>query len=279
MAFDQFTSSLRNGRPIELYIFTFGPSNLDVRRYTDAEFPVVLDGETYSPVPIERSIINNAGTLDKTSFEISMPLSLDIPQLYRIYPPAKEVAVMILQGEAEDSEEEYVPLWFGRVLSCAYEGLEGRVACEPISTSFSRVGLRRNYQYMCPHMLYGPRCKASKLAASTAKVVHAITGRDLTLTDALVNPNSYVGGNVDWPNAAGIQESRTILAITEVSGRSVLRLTGITRDLDPGDGLTLVLGCKHTEESCVADHDNILEYGGMPWIPQANPIGAVSPYQ
>lgn len=277
--FDALTSSRFSGRPIELYQFAFGPSNLDIRRYTDAEFPVNFDDAVWSPIPIGRSILNNNGTLDKSAMEIMMPESMDIPQMFNAYAPAQEISVAILQGEAEDLDVQFLPLWFGRVLSCGKTGIEAALACEPISSAFGRVGLRRHYQYMCPHMLYGKRCKADKLLATTGRVVYAIGGRDLTLTTALTNPDRYLGGSVEWFTPAGLLEARTVLGITESAGRHTLRLTGVTRELPVGGAVNVILGCKHTEEACAADHANILNYGGMNWIPKKNPIGAVSPYQ
>lgn len=270
--FSMFTTSRANGRPIELYHFKYGDRTIDVATYTDAEFPVVYGGLTYSPIPISRSTATNSGTLDRTSLDIQMPNTLTVPQLWRVYPPGYPVTLTIFQGEAEDGDGQFIAAWVGRVISCSMVDIEATLSCEPISTTFTRSGLRRNYQYMCPHLLYGDKCKADKAAATTTKVVTAVSGRSVTFDSALAT--GHVGGMVYWEKDDGAFEYRTVVG---VSG-STATLTGTTVGLVIGATVSVVMGCLHTLEACRDTHNNAPNFGGYPWIPVKNPIGAVSPY-
>lgn len=267
-------------RPVELYQFAYGPAASHVHRITDAEEPVVYNGQTYYPLMVKRAGTVNSGTLDRTALEISVPAGTPIPELFRIYPPGQVVGLTILQGDLANTASEFSPIWVGRVLSCSWEGIEAKLNCEPVSTSFRRSGLRRNYQYMCPHMLYGPQCRASKSAASSSATIYSVDGREVVLTALISDPVRYEGGMIEWTLADGRLESRTIVSATTPDPlRTGLRLTGPVTGLVSGATVTLVLGCRHTLQSCATLHNNSVNFGGMPWIPLKNPIGNVSPYQ
>jgi hypothetical protein len=277
---DFFRDSRFFGRPIELYKFTYGPLESHVHLMTDAEQPITYAGGVYYPVQIKRGSTSNSGTLDKSSLEISVPAGTPVPEMFRIYPPGHVVGLTVLQGESADPDAEFSAIWVGRVLSCSWEGIEAKLNCEPVSTSFRRAGLRRNYQYMCPHVLYGPQCKAGKVAASSVAVVHSVTGRDVEITVLIADASRYEGGMLEWVRADGRSEARTIVSLVSTDPlRTGFRLTGPASGLMVGQTLTMVLGCRHTLQSCGDLHANSPNFGGMPWIPLQNPIGNVSPYQ
>lgn len=267
------------GRPVELYRFTYGDGSGYVYRYTDAELPVVYNGETYSPLPIQRSATSNSGTLDKSSMEIVLPYNTEVPELFRVYPPGYVVGLTILQGEADDPANEFVAVWVGRILSCTWEGVEAKLNGEPISTSFRRSGLRRNYQYLCPHVLYGPQCRASKAAATVGVSVTAVSGRTVTLNGILTGYNRFTGGMLEWHRTDGRPEARTISAVAVSGLNLILTLTGLPSGLVAGASANAVRGCRHTLVACRDDHANTVNYGGTPWIPLKNPVGNVSPFQ
>jgi len=267
------------GRPVELYRFTYGPRPQDIICYTDSEKVVVFNGESYTPMQLKRGQINNNGTLDKSAMEIALPHTTAIPQMFRIYPPGYVVELTIFQGEASDPDQQFRAIWVGRVLSVSFEGVEAKLNGEPISTSFRRSGLRRNYQYLCPHVLYGPKCQASKTAATLAVTVFSVNGRQVVLSGAVPNQALYAGGMLEWERAGGVDEARTIVEVSTSGGNTVLLLTGLATGLIAGMDASAVRGCRHTLPACISDHNNANNFGGCPWIPMKNPIGNVSPYQ
>lgn len=278
MLADFITSRFR-GRPVELYRFTYGPRDQDVFLYTDGENPITYMGETYTPIPIQRGATSNTGTMDKTALDITLPHLAKVPQLFRVYPPSSTVGLTILQGQLGDPDNQFVSVWAGRIISVAFEGIEAKLSGEPITTTWRRSGLRRNYQYMCPHILYGPMCRASKIAATSAVVIHAVSGRKVTLTSTLTDAVKYASGVLEWTAPDGRFEVRTILTVQLEAGRTILNLTGIASDLAAGATAAAVRGCRHTIAACRDDHNNAVNFGGQPWIPTKNPIGNSSPFQ
>jgi hypothetical protein len=272
VSFEDQEESRSQGEPVELFKFVYGTTPNAFHAYTNAEKSITHAGVTYEPIPIVRNEIRASGTLDKAALTVRVPINAEIAELFRVYPPGQVVTLIVRQGHANDTAGEFLVAWSGRVLSGKREGSETVFTCEPISTSMRRTGLRQNYQYGCRHALYGPACKASKPAATLEVVSVIVTATRITLNEGWNGSfpvAGFVGGMVEWDTARG-REFRSILKI-ENAGKTLV-LTGPTTDFAAGDPLDVVLGCPHDLASCETLHDNVVNFGGFPWIPTENPI-------
>lgn len=278
MTFQAREESRQLGEPVHLYVFRYGDTPDDYYAYTDAETNLTVAGVVYEAIPIDRGAITASGSLDKSQLELRTRGDIFLADLFRVYPPSRVVSVVIRQGHIDDPDQQFLVCWTGRILSCVYEGNEARFNCEPVSTSMRRPGLRRNYQYACPHALYGPQCQASMSAATTITSVAAASGITIQLASGWASADrkpKYVGGMVTWDGPGGQVERRMIIG---VSGDTV-QVNGLVRNLVVGQEIRAILGCNHRsgiEDDCIALHNNIHNYGGQPWIPTTNPIGQVN---
>lgn len=276
MTFAGRESSRFSGDPVNLYLFRYGDQVGEIYAYCDAEEPVTHDGVTYQPIPVDRTKLTSSGSLDKANVTISTPQDVALAQLYLIYPPSSVTTLIMFQGHVGD---EYQVVWSGRVMSCARKGSKAEFTCEPVSTSLRRNGLRRRYQYGCPHVLYGPECRASKSAATTTAAVTSTSGSRVTLPSGWSTrpTDKYVGGICEWTNDAGGTEIRTILQVE--NGGLTFLLSGSLRGLVAGRQVAMSLGCNHKsgtnaqpDGDCGPLHANVLNFGGMERIPFKNPI-------
>lgn len=291
MAFAETEISRDLGEPIDLYLFRYGSTGSAVMGFTDAdedqEFEVPIDGEmmsvTFKAIPVDRSAVSTSGTLDKATLQISTSDDSPLADLFRLYPPSHVVTVTIWQGHANDPSKQYLAHWSGRVVAFNTEDDEARFTCDPISTSLKRPGLRRNWQYSCPHWLYGPKCKASKAAATEIHVVTGVAGASIWLDpNWSVRREKFHGGLAEWTLADGRLEVRTILRTFEDGG---ILLAGDASTLIPGIAVSVCLGCNHQagvgpqpDGDCLPLHNNILNFGGQPWIPSKVPTGIQNIY-
>lgn len=282
MSFADFEASRELGDPIQLFKFVYGPGPTDYYAYTDSTTEQTIDGVTYAPVPIERGNIDTNGTLDKTAIKINTDIGTELAEIFRVYPPAYVVSLIIRQGHIGDPDSEFLVIWAGRIVAAQREGGEAVLSGEPISTSLRRPGLRRHYQYGCPHQLYGPQCRADKASKTVSATVASVAGATVTLDsgwEGAFVPAKFLGGLFEWVNDEGLTDRRTILRITG----DTLSLSGIAKDVDPADSVDVILGCNHKAYAedggdCKPLHDNILNYGGDRWIPVKNPIGTYNNY-
>lgn len=237
--------------------------------YTDSARPFSFGGVTYQPVPVSCGTINASGKLDKTTFEVRLPRTAGIADLFRAYPPSQPVTLIVRQGHINDPSQEFLVAWAGRVLSSKREGNEVVFACEPTSSSLRRPGLRRSYQFGCPHALYGPGCHAKKQPQTGT--VSNINSLEVTLAAGWNGPfarEKFAQGLMEWDTPDGTREIRRVLRL---DGNKVT-ISGMLRGLTVGSSVTMLLGCAHTTSDCLNLHDNIHNFGGCPTIPLKNPL-------
>ena len=280
MSKQQYEGSRGLGSPVTLYYIVWGESTTAFDAYTDAEQEVVHNGVTYRPIPVTHGSITSSGTLDKATLAIMTPTDTPLAGRFIGYPPGRVISCTIRQGHAEDPDKEFPVVWTGRIISASYDSDNNQyqLTGEPVSTSMRRPGLRRRYQYGCPHVLYGTSCRASKANATVTTTVTAISGSIITLISGWpgeAQSEKYIGGMIEWTTPVGNKEVRTILRNPD--NRSFLvagRLSGLTE----GSQVDVILGCAHTMDECRELHNNILNFGGCPWIPTENPIGTKNNY-
>jgi hypothetical protein len=80
--------------------------------------------------------------------------------------------------------------------------------------------------------------------------------------------SKFAQGMIEWTTDNGTKEIRRILRI---SGNT-LTVSGLLRGLEPGQALSVILGCNHQTSDCSGLHNNIHNFGGCPTIPTKNPL-------
>lgn len=283
MSFSAFETSVFHGEPVNLFLFTYGPAPSEYYAYCDAEDTIIVDTKEYVPIPIDRDAINSSGTLDKSGLSVAVDGFAEVAELFRVYPPSQPVSLVIRQGHIGDADSEFGVIWTGRVLSCRWEDNIATLTCEPVSTSMQRTGLRRHYQYGCPHALYmgtaAGGCRANKAAATKMTVAQAITGSLVTLPagwNGSFEKSKFINGLIEWTNGVGSVVRRAILRVNEAT--NVITIGGPIPEMDQGDSIAVILGCNHQMTDCADIHNNINDFGGQPYIPTKNPFGNTQNY-
>lgn len=301
MTVDTQERSRQKAQPTELYLFRYGADDEHRFAFTDAEEPITItqptaDGAgveevTYQPIPIKRASIVSSGSLDKAPLEVTTTEDNPVVDLLMGFRVSFVVLLTIRQGHRSDPANEWLVSWVGRALSSAFgEAGEASITCEPTSTSMRRVGLRRHWQYGCPHWLYGPQCRADRAAATKTLATVSALGSVLIVADGFnTKPLAkYLGGLASWTSPQG-PVVQTITQIAEVGDGTVRVVLGAPiHGLQPGQAVDLAYGCNHTMDDCKNLHvprdeenpagGNIHNYGGQPFIPGKNPIGIVNQY-
>lgn len=279
MSIDKIERSRAAGVPFELYEFIYGEGEGDVFTYTDALAPVSLAGKVYEPAAITRDAIKSKGRQKNSEIRVTVSRSLGVAGLFRGYPPRRVIFLRIYAGflagdnvPSKWAEEAGTASlrWSGRILESAPSKGQVNFTCDTLGAGMSRPGLTRFYQRECPFVLYGPRCQANRAAASTDCVVVEAAGSTVTLDSTwadITNKNKYVGGLFEWTGSLGL-ETRMIVSVNA----SGVILDGPVVDLEATDAAKVVLGCGRVTTDCVALHDNIVNFGGMPYIPIKNPL-------
>jgi hypothetical protein len=246
---------------------------MDTFRYTDSDKPITFGGNVYDPLPVKPGKVKQDGGLERVSFQITVPRNAGIAALLREFRPAHSMVLTVLQGQATDGTGLFVPRWHGRITSTKRKGEQLEIVGIPSAAALSRAGLTRNYQIGCPHVLYGPMCKADRDAATRTGTISSITGDQITLNsgwEGSFAKDKYITGVVEWTRSNSRIERRRILA---VAGET-LTLSGPPTELAPTDTVSVILGCNQTVFDCVDLHNNIHNCGACPTIPNKNPLAS-----
>ena len=286
MARNDFETSPESGQPVSLYLLRYGSGATDFYSHTDGETLVSHDPGTgsvdYTPLAIEQmNSIESKQKQGQNEIKLKIPLSHEIAELFRIYPPTQVVTVTIREGHVPNpgdpagwADGDNFPVsWTGRVLEVFREDSHALLICEAASASMLRPGLKRNYQWSCPYPVYTGRCGAVKATFETIVTVASATGNKVVLQTPWVLASrvqsDYIKGLAEWDGPTG----RHVRTILRVDGLDTLVLSGPASDLAALDNIDLYLGCTKFIEYCRDTHDAVVTYGGQPGIPTHNPVG------
>ncbi|QXN71966.1 GTA TIM barrel-like domain protein [Rhodobacter phage RcPescado] len=252
--------------------FGFDAGEFGPYAFCDGEEPITRAGITYQPFPISISDITSNGNLDKSDITVTLARGSIFENEFIGFPVSHVVNLIVFQGHTNDAPTlfDYPAIWVGRVGAPVFENETIAFNCVPVSTSIQRPGLRRNYQLSCPHVLFGPQCRASRNDATVTRTVTAISGNTVTFNTALpLAAAKYKGGLLEWA-ADGHSSIRTIVSVTGT--KTGIGIRGNLRGLNVGSSIKITFGCNRLQSDCADLHHNILNFGGQPSIPLENPL-------
>jgi len=269
MTFDFYEKSQRQAEPVELYTIANG---VDFYYYTSADHDVVHATKTFVAYPMRRSTIETTGEKGRNNLTINASDDIPVAAIFKVQPPSEVVSLVVSRLHEVDPAAEAGVIWVGRILSAKWNKGEVVFSCEPVTGSLTRPGLRRLSQRQCPHPQYGAKCGLNK---NTYKVTTSVTVSGITLSHSIFDgyPDGYfAGGYVEFDLDSGNVDRRFIQAHTgpdlTIGFPSTDLVTGITVRAYPG--------CDHTIGTCFSKYGNNANYGGMPFVPQKDPMAGSS---
>lgn len=274
MSYSDYETSTFGGGPVELYEFSNGNMTW---RYTSADETITHAGFSFTPEQITSAEMRDSQELNQLTIPLQVPRDNPVAQLFQFCPPTNQTTLIIYRAHRTDPSNatNFIVRWVGRVINSEYLGATVQLSCEPITTALRRLGLRRNYQRQCPHVLYGAMCGVVKDSYKLTTTATSHSGLTVNVPATLV-ANNYAGGMLSWVSAIG-QQWRFITGNTTntLSVNMPFLATGdpYGRDLPAGTSIDLYPGCQHTLTDCNTRFNNIANYGGFPFIPLVNPFG------
>lgn len=262
-------SSLSDGSPVELFTITYSNNQWF---YTSGDSEVVLDNKTYVPIAITRDSVQVTTEYSNNEFNIIVPLDLPILDLYRVTSPSGIVTVLCQRYHRTDVDQELAMVFKGSIINVQWEIDNAVISCESSSQTIKRMGLRENYQYGCPYMLYGPGCNVSPASYTHTGTASNIAGSTMSVTAISGQPdNIFGGGYIQYlHNQLGTVERVSIVSSNGSTG--ALELFNIPVGLANGDPVDVLEGCDRSALRCRIGFNNIENYGGKSFMPTKNPF-------
>lgn len=266
MTFDAKETSADGGAPIELYDFQRGG---DHYRYTSADRDITLGTDLYLSTALERSDVESSTAVERANMTITAPRDLGVAQLFNIVPPSDPVILTLRKVHDTDVDLQAVVHYKGRLRNVKWGASSCDLLIDSVFTALRRVGLRRAYQKTCPHVLYGTECGLNASSFVDITTVSSVAGLTITAPAFGSRPAGYFAGGFLELAVGGHIERRAIVAhpgaTVDISHRLPELAAGLTINAYPG--------CDHTTgaNGCTK-FANVVNFGGMPYIPVKNPF-------
>lgn len=129
------------------------------------------------------------------------------------------------------------------------------------------------YGRTCRHQLGDAKCtvNASAFTSGIVEVSEVVNARMVFRLTAAPG-DVYVYGTAAWSSGDNTGLSQEIIGITD----DEVRLSEPSPyNIQAGDQLVLTQGCDRTTDACHNRFNNILNFGGFPYIPNRDSVGAV----
>lgn len=271
MSFEEYEESVEGGKPIELYEFAYQGIT---QRYTSADRDVTVNLVVYTAAPgLKRSEIEDSGkNVATANMTIEAANGFPPAEIFAVYPPSDVVNITIKRVQENDLTDPKV-IWAGRVLSVAWPGNTVKMTCQSLFTRLKQPGLRRLYGKSCPHLLYQQgdgQCNVNPASFQVSVTITAVSGLTVTSSDFAAFADGYFnGGMLSIETSPGIFEKRGIQ--THVG--DTVTMTHALNNFVPGLTVNAFPGCDKKIETCHNKFNNILNFGGTPYVPVKNPFG------
>jgi len=278
MAFDDQEISTEGGAPIELYKI----EGADSFYYTSSATEFTFEGNTYIPVSMSRS--GPVISPKTTSGGLALKVPFNDPFAARYLggvPPAPD-RITIYQVHLSDSVQEVRPFWSGLVSAVKFSGETATISIGGVLARTSMQIPSNTFSWSCNHVLYGKRCKVIEREYEFQFTVNSVSSDGITLTlsdaDSENTPQTEItdapayfnGGRLD-PGVPGSQRMIVRMEMDTPGNYTAVLMVPIS-GLNAGDVLIISAGCDRSLGTCYSRFNNIVNYGGFPFIPTLNPF-------
>ncbi len=124
---------------------------------------------------------------------------------------------------------------------------------------------RRLYQAACTHVFGDAMCTFNRASLAANVTAEAGSSQAIIVTALSPSPSTlYDQGTIIATGGANAGQSRTI---AQLAGGSVSLLKAWLEPVAVGDAFQLLPGCDHTVATCQNTFNNLIHFGGFPYIP------------
>ena len=273
MTYAAYDASAESGQPVWLYAFVQAGV---ATRYANQPADVAYAGQTYTASSIAHGKVEMNGDLSKEKVSVTLPRTTAFAQQFISDVVDAVTTLTIYRGHATDPDGEFVAVWKGSVGGAVLKGAEIQLECTSVYSLMRQPGLRARYTKTCRHSLYQRGCGLDRADFMEAGTLTAMSGVQLTVPAAAGFADGwFTGGQVAEPGGVlryVIAHAGSTLVLLRPFGPDVFAALAGAGTL----AVSLYPGCDRTPETCVARFDNLLNFGGFPWIPTKNPMGGSS---
>lgn len=264
--FNTLESSTESANGVDLYEFRCG--NHAPWLWCAGEEEQTWRGKIYTPLVISNSGVRQSGDVDNNETKIILPVSTELCQMLIEDVPSAPVSVIVRRkhyGSTDAPVFIIAELYsFNRIEADMME-----LNVQMLAASFKRSGARMTWSRQCQHALYDRNCRVDRNLYDGTITVNLVDNGKIYSNDLSIYGKNYLdNGYVEWVNSYGITQRRMI---DKNSGNS-MSVIGRIDMITLGMVLTVYPGCDRTTKDCQNKFDNLVNYGGVPFLPGKSPF-------
>jgi len=252
-------------KPVELYRIWLGDDTSNAWYYTSADYVIAYNGNNYIPAPISRGAIEWDVELQIPKLTITVWGLQEAVTQFIASNPIELVWVEVLRAFRDQSPVECAVIFIGQIRNVTFQGPEAQCECVGMEYFLEKPIPTIRYQANCNWRVFDERCGlVSGEYLQTVTVTNITSGESYTLTTDMDTKEDdyYAYGWMEW----GIVKRM----IASSSGQEITLNYPITT-LGTGEAINIYPGCDGAIETCRDKYDNVLNFGGHPYIPEDNP--------
>lgn len=263
MSYAAIETSTHDGQPVELIEFKRGS---DAWRYSSGDTAYTYMTHDYEPHPFSVPEPQQTAELAKGKIDLKTPI--DTPAVAEMIASPLTAMVEVTIYRRHRGDPEVIVFWRGYVAGVEIVETEATITCQQAGTWMRRLGRPRPAQRQCPHALFDGGCGLSADDWGISGTLTSATGATLKSAAFASQPNGWwLGGMIEIGGTLRMVVGHASDTITIAIG-----VPGLAGD----EPFTVYPGCDHTPDACHVKFSNILNYGGLPWLPVKNPFAGDS---
>lgn len=275
MSYGPLEISRDSSSPVELYDIALGA---EAWHFTSAEDPVTIDGTDYMPIAINRESVPLASEERTEELAVTLPSDHEFVQKYVNVVPGDIATITIRRFQRYDDDTEVISLFKGVVSAVAFtnNGSVAQIGIAPFTDNLSKPMPRYVYSGLCNNILGDQWCTidletGEDVDSRPFKFVGNCSDVDYTTITVdgvgAAYPDNFFQAGV-LKTAAGDQR----LIVKQVGDTLYLYIPLFEGVALEGNDVTLYAGCDHSLTVCQNKFDNVINYGGFPFVPRNNPF-------
>lgn len=254
-------------KPAELYrIWRPGATGTTEWCYTSGDVTVTHDSKSYVPAPITRGQITQDADLKVTQVSVTVDFLSPAFTAFMVNWPVELVWVEIKKTFRNNPGEGQV-IFLGQVSQVSIQGRKAQALCVGFEYFLKQKMPIVRYQLQCNWRLRYGQCGYNPDIYKVDAVITVDWDPTHLVSDTFAGyPEHYfMWGWVKWGDYR-----RPVTYSTPTTKVVVMRypIPGLTT----GQTVTVYAGCDRSMDSCKNRFNNIMNFGGFPYIPFNNPV-------
>jgi uncharacterized phage protein (TIGR02218 family) len=251
------------GQPVELYKFTLGSQEWN---YCSGDADQSYLGRTYLHEQIGLDDNISSTEVSRAERTLTAPRDLPLAQLFVKMLPAGVITLDVFRRHLTDGGLETILGWTGVVVGSSFKAGGVEMRGVPLINVMTRLGVRRQFQVSCNHMLYDPdTCRLNPDDYKTIGPITVINGSTYSAAIFAAQASGYyTGGFLRRPSNG---DMRMIVGHT---GGDV-QVWFPFEDMVVFETIEAYAGCDHSDITCLNKFNNLVNNGGWPLVPIKNP--------